>query len=315
MINKKIALRTIIALLMSGTGLIASQAIAAITVTDAKIAGGRLVVTGTSDIGETVSLDGHYTTEVSNRAFSFSLVYVPASCVVSLVAPGTTSPTTRAAVANCAPMPVNPAGEWQSGVRYVPNDLVERQKGQYLALANPRENLNEDPLYATSFWRAVPVQNATAEQTILVGPKGERGEAGAAGTAGRDGAKGDKGDKGEDGVLAHITLFTIKADLTMPPMENGQAKGDWKVSSNGTLAVSIAKDGHEAYADLLIPASSMSDPESCTLSGTVFDGGAEKIQGSMGRMKKMGDTIVLPIRTTGEITHVEALLLCPSTNK
>lgn len=291
--------------LVTGFVLIASQTMAAITVTDAKISGGRLIVSGTSDVGDSVSLDGYYSAEVTNKTFSFSIVYVPASCVISLGAPGTTTPSIRAAVANCAPTPVNPMGTWSAETRYQPNDLVEREKGHYIALSNPRPNVNEDPLTAPSFWRAVPMPHATAEQTLLIGQKGERGE------AGRDGAKGEKGDKGEDGVLAQFAFHTIKADLTPPPYENGQPKGDWKVTSSGSLEVTIAKDGRDPYADLLISAKAVSDPESCTFSGTVFDSGADKKQGSFGRLKKMGDTIVLPVRTNGETTRVEAFMLCP----
>lgn len=293
----------------------AMPAFAAISVTDAKIAGGRLIVTGTSDFGEQVLLDGYYTAEVTNKAFAFSVIYVPASCVVSLGAPGTTTPYIRAAIANCAPMPVNPAGEWSAETRYQPNDLVERQNSQYVALQNPRPNQNEDPLFSTSFWRAVPLPTATAGQTILIGAKGDRGNAG---PAGRDGAKGDqgeKGDKGEDGLLANQVLHTIKAVVMMPPFESGQPKGDWKVTSSGSLAVTIAKEGHDPYAELFLSTASVPDPENCTFSGTVFDDGPENKVGSFGQLRKIGDTIVLPVRTTGDTTYVQAFLLCPKAGK
>lgn len=290
---------------MAGLSLTASQAGAAITVTDARIAGGRLIVSGTSDTGDYVSLDGYYTTEVANKAFAFSIVYIPASCVISVAAPGTTAPNIRAAVANCAPMSVNPMGVWNPEIHYRPNDLVEREKGQYVALANARPNVNEDPLTAASFWRPVPMPQSSAESVILIGPKGERGEAGA---AGRDGAKGDKG---EDGLLSQYEFYTIKADLTLPSVENGQPKSNWKVTSSGSLEVSIADDDHDPYADLRIDAKFISDLDSCTFAGTVFDGNPDKPQGGFGRLKKRGDTIVLPVRTVGEATRIEAFLLCP----
>lgn len=276
-------------------------ALATISVTDAKIAAGKLIISGTSEIGETVLLDGLYTTQVTNKAFSFNLVYVPASCIVSISAPGTTSPNIRAAVANCAPMPFQPAGVWQPDREYRPNDLVEREKRQFVALANPRPNRNEDPLFATSFWRSLPPQNATAEQTLLIGPQGERGEKG---SAGQDGARG------EDGALADYVLHTIKAELVRPAVENGQPKGEWTVMSRGTLAVSVAKTTNDTYADLLLPSSLSTVIDKCIFTGTVFDSSDSK-QGSFGRLGKAEATPVLPVRTHGDVTHVDAFLLCP----
>ena len=278
---------------------------AAIVVTDAKIAGGHLIVSGTSDLGDLVSLDGYYSATVVNKTFTFSVVYVPASCIVSLGAPGTTTPFVRAAIANCAPVPVNPMGAWTADTRYQPNDLVERRNVQYVALVNSRPNLNEDPLYATSFWRAIPMANTTVDQTILIGPKGERGD------AGRDGLKGEKGD---DGLLANMVLHTIKAEIIMSPLDSSPNKDTWKVSSSGTLTVTVAKDSREPYADLLLPTAALTDPEGCTISGTVFDGDLEKKSGGFGRLRKMGDTLILPIRTVGESTYVQALILCPKPN-
>lgn len=278
---------------------IGQRADAAITVSDAKIAGGRLVVTGTSDVGDLVSLDGYYTAEVANKAFSFSLIYVPASCIVSLGAPGTTTPNIRAVVANCAPTPVNAMGEWQNDTRYQPHDLVERQGGHYIALTNPRPNLNEDPLYATSFWRAVPVPNTTADQTLLMGPKGERGE------AGHDGAKGD------DGALAPYVLHTLKAEITKTQTENGASKSEWKVISRGSLAVKVGNDTHDQMVDLLIPFASVPDFEACTLAATLFEHDGDKSQAGIGRLKRQNDMVILPVRTANTTTHIDALLLCP----
>lgn len=47
------------------------------------------------------------------------------------------------------------------------NDSAGAAERHYIALANPRPNMNEDPLFR-EVWRAVPIQNATAEQTILM---------------------------------------------------------------------------------------------------------------------------------------------------
>jgi len=275
---------------------------AAITVTDAKIANGRLIVTGLSDLGDTVSLDGYYTAEVSNRVFTFNLIYVPASCIVSLGAPGTTAPNTRAVVANCAPMPFHPAGEWQNNTVYKPNDLVERNGATYVALSNARTNLNEDPLVATSFWRSLPIQNNIAERTLLIGPKGERGE------TGRDGLKGDRG---EDGAFATHSLQTIKADITRPITENGQAKGEWRVTSRGTITVTISRGERENEAELQIPASALTDIEHCSVTATFFNGNLDRDMARLGLIKKRGDFIVLPLQIPSEMAHLDAVVLCP----
>ncbi len=277
---------------------------ATIYVTEAKISAGKLVVSGTSEIAGTVSLDGLYTTQVTNKTFGFNLVYVPASCIVSLSAPGATVPNIRAAIANCAPMPVQPAGIWRPDREYRPNDLVERERRQFVALANPRPNLNEDPLFATGFWRALPPQNATAEQTIVVGPQGERGEKG---PAGQDGAKGEKG---EDGALANYVLHTIKAELIRPASEIGQVHKEWVVTSRGTLAVAVVQETQGAYVDLSLPLFLSPLVDQCILTGTVFDS-LDKKQGGMGRLIKSETSLVLPIRTTGDVTHVDAMVLCP----
>lgn len=280
---------------------------ATISVTEAKISAGKLIVSGTSELAGTVLLDGLYTTQVMNKTFSFSLVYVPASCIVSIGAPGATIPSIRAAVANCAPMPVQPAGVWQPDREYQPNDLVEREKKQFVALANPRPNLNEDPMFATSFWRALPPQIATAEQTILTGPQGGRGEKG---PAGQEGPKGEKGEKGEDGALADFDLHTIKAELIRPASENGQMKKEWVVTSRGTLAVTITQEMRGDYVDLVLPLFLSSFADQCIVTGIVFDSPGTK-QGGLGRLVKSETSLVLPVRTNGDVTHVDAIVLCP----
>jgi hypothetical protein len=77
-----------------------SQA-AGLVVTDAQIGGGKLIVTGTSPLAnQSIELDGRFTTmSDAQRKFSFSVVYVPADCIVQVAAG---SVTRNAAVARCA---------------------------------------------------------------------------------------------------------------------------------------------------------------------------------------------------------------------
>jgi hypothetical protein len=60
---------------------------AEITVTDAKIAAGNLVVTGRTLTANTqVKLDSLFTaTSNSSKVFTFNIVYLPAECIVDLV--------------------------------------------------------------------------------------------------------------------------------------------------------------------------------------------------------------------------------------
>lgn len=272
---------------------------AAISITEAKIAAGRLIVSGTSDLGDTVSLDGYYVTDVTNKSFTFSLVYVPTSCIVSLGAPGTSTPNVRAAIANCAPMPVKALGAWQADRVYQGNDLVERQGVYYVALTNSRQNLNEDPRIAVSFWRAVPLPNATVDQSIIVGARGERGE------AGQDGAKG------EDGALANMDLNTIKIDLVASSGENGLPKNDWSITSTGSLDVTISKDRRDGFIDLVVPAAKSTHVQSCVLAATSFDTSANHDPARIGQWMVRGEQILIPVSASGATVHIEALLLCP----
>src|SRR5690242_6451130 len=88
-------------------------AFAGIIVTDAKIASGKLTVTGTNSKASTVvTLDGKYNAMSSaTKVFTFNLVYHPDDCVIELMEAGLVAPV-RAVVANCGPRGVNPKGAW-----------------------------------------------------------------------------------------------------------------------------------------------------------------------------------------------------------
>jgi hypothetical protein len=79
----------------------ASAQAAGIVITDAEIAAGRLTVQGKSPVAnQTVELDGRFSVQSdATRAFTFSVVYVPRDCIVSIVAGASAR---NAAIANCA---------------------------------------------------------------------------------------------------------------------------------------------------------------------------------------------------------------------
>jgi hypothetical protein len=116
-----------------------------ISVTDAKIAGGKLVVTGTTAAPNTwVRLDGQTAAEFNvksgaDRSFAFGLVYHPGDCIVDLqklVSPNTLGAAARALVADCGPAGVSPRGAWNARAAYVQNDLVTYRGSTWRARRN-----------------------------------------------------------------------------------------------------------------------------------------------------------------------------------
>jgi hypothetical protein len=138
-----------------------------VSVSDAKIEGGKLVVTGTTAAPNTwVRLDGQTSSTFNVKsgadgAFGFSIVYHPGDCVVGvqkLISPTSLGAATSALVANCGPAGVTPRGAWAQSGDYVRNDLVT---------------------YLGSTWRArrgssnkLPVSGADWEQFAAAGEDG-----------------------------------------------------------------------------------------------------------------------------------------------
>jgi hypothetical protein len=99
-------------------------------ITDAKIEGGKLVVTGAAAAGATLRLDGRLnTTAGGDGAFAFSAAYVPSDCVVTVSSAGASA---EAAVANCS-VGLTPRGGWNKAVDYSANDLVTHGGATWLA--------------------------------------------------------------------------------------------------------------------------------------------------------------------------------------
>jgi hypothetical protein len=180
-----------------------------ITVTDAKIAGGKLVVTGTTNrANDNVTLDGEYNAKSNAaRAFSFDLAYLPPDCAVELATAASATRPTRAVIANCAPRGVNPLGPWNATTRYQPNDLVTALGSTWRA---KRAGLNKAPSSYPNFWEQFAAkgdqgsagQNGAAGAQGPAGPVGPQGNTGASGQQGAQGPQGPIGPPGSSGVIA-----------------------------------------------------------------------------------------------------------------
>jgi hypothetical protein len=169
---------------------------AGITITDAKIESGRLIVTGVAPSPNIqVKLENYFTaTSNASKIFSFSIAnYLPPDCVVDATA-GTAWGT--GVVANCAVRGVSPRGAWVTNMTYVVNDLVTFQGSTWRA---KRSNVNKSPATSTLDWEKF-VAKGDPGQAGPAGPAGPGGATGPAGPAGSIGAIGPAGPTGTAGV-------------------------------------------------------------------------------------------------------------------
>jgi hypothetical protein len=170
---------------------------AGITITDAKIQSGRLIVTGTTPgANQQVKLDSRFTV-ISNasEAFAFSIAnYLPSDCIVDLVS-GTA--TGVGVVANCGARGLSPRGTWGTNLRYLLDDVVTYQGSSWRA---KRTNLNKPPATSTSDWEKF-VAKGDIGQPGAAGAVGPTGATGPAGTAGPTGAAGPTGPAGPQGAV------------------------------------------------------------------------------------------------------------------
>jgi hypothetical protein len=166
---------------------------AGITVTDAKVQSGRLIVTGaTPGASQPVKLDNRFTvTSSASGAFAFSIAsYLPSDCIVDLVS-GTA--TGVGVVANCAARGLSPRGAWVTNRSYLPDDLVTYQGSSWRA---KRTSLNKPPAASALDWEKF-VSKGDAGQ---LGPAGPAGATGATGPAGPFGPRGPEGEQGLQGI-------------------------------------------------------------------------------------------------------------------
>ena len=123
-----------------------------LSVSDARIDAGKLVITGTSATPNMrVRLDGQSgagfnVTSTATGEFKFSLVYLPSDCIVTLqklTLPSTLGAPAHAVVSDCGPRGVSPRGAWGATSTYLTNDLVTYQGSTWRA---KRESSNKAPV-------------------------------------------------------------------------------------------------------------------------------------------------------------------------
>lgn len=171
---------------------------AGITVTDAKVQGGKLIVTGLSPAaGQAVKLDGLFTVNSNaSKAFAFSLAgYRPSDCIVELSA-GTSR--TTAVVSHCGASGLSLRGAWAPGTSYLTNDVVTFLGSSWRAKAASAGKRPDTNAAAWERFAAKGARGATGPQgatgaTGPTGPAGAQGDTGATGAAGSPGATGPQG--------------------------------------------------------------------------------------------------------------------------
>ena len=191
--------RMTLAALATAAGLAAAlaPASAAITITKAEIAAGRLVVTGSrTGTAPNIVLDDQFSTAVAGGNFAFSLPYLPPDCVVDLKGSGGTAGTATAVIANCGPRGLNAKGAWSNVANYTSDDVTTSGGSSYRA---KRANLNKPPASNAADWEVLAKKGAAGIQ----GATGGDGAVGAQGLAGVDGADGATGPAGPQGVAGN----------------------------------------------------------------------------------------------------------------
>jgi hypothetical protein len=187
-----------------------SASAADVTITDAKVAGGKLVVTGTTlTASMNLKLDGAFATKsTAAKAFTFNIIYLPTDCIVEVGKLGSTAVPAKAVVAGCGPGGVHPLGAWSPATNYIEDDVVTQLGSSWRAKQN---NLNKSPSTSTLDWEKF----ASKGDTGAAGTPGAPGSPGAAGTQGIQGPqgiqgdKGDKGDKGDTGNTGATGLVNV----------------------------------------------------------------------------------------------------------
>ena len=213
-----------------------------VTITDAKIVGGRLVVTGkTLTANMPLTLDDRFpATSNALKAFTYSLVYLPTDCIVAVNKTGS-AVKTQAAVANCAARGLNPQGAWNTTKQYVTDDVVTQLGSVWRA---KRDNNAKLPSTNPLDWEKF-VSKGDTGATGLRGPQGLQG---IQGIQGIQGVKGDKGDQGIQGVPgpsgANIVTKTCSAASCACDAGQTLIVGRVHFSNNNHADISSTNDGN-----------------------------------------------------------------------
>lgn len=183
-----------------------TAAAADVTVANAAIQAGSLVITGTTATPSMkVRLDGQTApafnvTSNGAKQFTFNLIYHPGDCVVVLQkvnSNNTLGGAVSAVVANCGPKGLTPRGAWGSSLNYLTNDLVTTQGSSWRA---KRNNVNKPPASNAADWEKFAAAGATG----AAGAQGPIGETGADGETGPGGPVGPAGPPGSTGPAGPV---------------------------------------------------------------------------------------------------------------
>lgn len=247
----------------------ATEAGAALAITDAKIEGGKLVVTGTTALAtQAVQLDGKFNaTSSAQKVFTFSLSnYHPDDCVVQVKVGAA---AVNGVVANCGVRGVTPLGAWASATAYVSDNVVSHLGSSWRAkrasidkapgLTNPSTALDWEKFVskgdtgvtgATGLRGLQGVAGATGATGLrgfsgaqgtagAVGPIGSTGFTGANGANGADGATGATGATGPEGPYRKLVTSGVE-QFTMDTEQTGQtATKAFRVPYYGTISILV----------------------------------------------------------------------------
>ncbi len=189
-------------------GAIATDASAAITITEAKISAGLLTVTGVSTTNNAVTLDGQFQTTLGpGGTFTINALYHPEDCIVRIRAVGGVS-VKDTLVSDCGPRGVIPRGGWLGTKSYKLDDLVTFQGTTWRARQDHATSHQPGAVGSGPFWAIFAKKGdqgllgplgptgATGATGPLGGPTGPTGATGAAGATGATGNTGATGATG-----------------------------------------------------------------------------------------------------------------------